>query len=78
MQSLYSFQEEQLGTAHAVKWQSEHLSTQQGTTLVVCGDTPLITAETLKSLIEHHEKIKLKLQFYQQLQPNPFGYGRIV
>src|SRR5699024_8022035 len=46
--SLYSFQEEQLGTAHAVKTASEHLSDKQGTTLVVCGDTPLITTGTLK------------------------------
>ena len=53
--SLYSFQEEQLGTAHAVKMASEHLSESQGTTLVVCGDTPLITTATLKSLVEHHE-----------------------
>ena len=43
-QSLYSYQNEQLGTAHAVKMAEEHLHTQEGTTLVVCGDTPLITS----------------------------------
>ena len=57
--SLYSFQETQLGTAHAVKMASEHLQEKTGTTLVVCGDTPLITASTLQSLIEHHERCLL-------------------
>ena len=38
-QSLYSYQEEQLGTAHAVKMANEHLKEVEGTTLVVCGDT---------------------------------------
>ncbi len=47
---------------------SEHLKDKQGTTLVVCGDTPLITATTLKSMIEHHENTKHRLLFYQQLQ----------
>ena len=38
-QSLYSYQEEQLGTAHAVKMANEHLKEVEGTTLVVCGYT---------------------------------------
>ena len=42
-QSLYSFQDKQLGTAHAVKMAHEHLADKEGTTLVVCGDTPLHT-----------------------------------
>ena len=33
---------------------NEHLKEVEGTTLVVCGDTPLIT-HTLQKLIEHHE-----------------------
>lgn len=77
-QSLYSFQEEQLGTAHAVRMAEEHIGTQEGTTLVVCGDTPLVTAETLKSLIEHHEQSHAKATVLSATAPNPFGYGRIV
>ena len=76
--SLYSFQEEQLGTAHAVKTASEHLSNKQGTTLVVCGDTPLITTGTLKSLVEHHEKNQAEATVLSATTTNPFGYGRIV
>ncbi|WP_426704008.1 bifunctional UDP-N-acetylglucosamine diphosphorylase/glucosamine-1-phosphate N-acetyltransferase GlmU [Staphylococcus shinii] len=76
--SLYSFQEEQLGTAHAVKMASEHLKDKQGTTLVVCGDTPLITATTLKSMIEHHENKKAQATVLSATASNPFGYGRIL
>lgn len=77
-QSLYSFQEEQLGTAHAVRMAEEHIGTQEGTTLVVCGDTPLVTSETLKSLIEHHEQNQAQATVLSATAPNPFGYGRIV
>ncbi|MFQ3904943.1 bifunctional UDP-N-acetylglucosamine diphosphorylase/glucosamine-1-phosphate N-acetyltransferase GlmU [Staphylococcus sp. Mo2-7] len=76
--SLYSFQEEQLGTAHAVKTASEHLNDKQGTTLVVCGDTPLITTETLKSLIEHHENNQAQATVLTATATNPYGYGRII
>ena len=39
----------------------EHLHTQEGTTLVVCGDTPLITSETLQRLIAHHEETQAQV-----------------
>ncbi|PNZ26986.1 bifunctional N-acetylglucosamine-1-phosphate uridyltransferase/glucosamine-1-phosphate acetyltransferase [Staphylococcus petrasii] len=77
-QSLYSYQEEQLGTAHAVKMTQEHLENKEGTTLVVCGDTPLITAETLNKLIEHHEQAKAQATVLSATAQIPFGYGRIV
>ncbi|MEB8128190.1 bifunctional UDP-N-acetylglucosamine diphosphorylase/glucosamine-1-phosphate N-acetyltransferase GlmU [Staphylococcus succinus] len=76
--SFYSFQEEQLGTAHAVKMASEHLQDKQGTTLVVCGDTPLITTETLKALVDHHEQNQAQATVLSATAPNPFGYGRIL
>ena len=76
--SLYSFQEEQLGTAHAVKMAEEHLHTQEGTTLVVCGDTPLITSETLQRLIAHHEETQAQVTVLSATAQTPFGYGRIV
>ena len=48
-------QDQQLGTAHAVLCCREHLKDFRGETLVLCGDGPLIRAQTLKSLIESHE-----------------------
>lgn len=76
--SQYSFQAEQLGTAHAVKQAAEHLATQQGITLVVCGDTPLITSETLSKLMAHHEASKSQATVLSATTAQPFGYGRIV
>lgn len=77
-QSLYSFQEEQLGTAHAVKMAEEHLANKEGTTIVVCGDTPLITSETLQALIRHHESKQAQVTVLTASTFNPHGYGRIV
>lgn len=77
-QSLYSFQEEQLGTAHAVKTAQEHLADKEGTTLVVCGDTPLITSKTLQSLIDHHEGTNSQVTVLSASTSQPHGYGRIV
>src|SRR5699024_3990726 len=53
--SEYVTQEEQLGTGHAVIQAKELLQDKQGTTIVVCGDTPLITAETFEKLFNHHQ-----------------------
>src|SRR5690625_5072336 len=44
--SQFVTQEEQLGTGHAVQQAEELLKDKQGTTIVVCGDTPLLTEET--------------------------------
>ena len=42
-------QEEQLGTGHAVKCAADFIG-NEGDTLVLCGDTPLIKADTLAKL----------------------------
>ncbi|EGQ1587693.1 bifunctional UDP-N-acetylglucosamine diphosphorylase/glucosamine-1-phosphate N-acetyltransferase GlmU [Staphylococcus pseudintermedius] len=76
--SLYSFQQEQLGTAHAVKTAAEHLSAKEGITLVVCGDTPLITSATLSRLVAHHEQEGAQATVLSATASQPFGYGRIV
>ena len=57
---------------------NEHLKEVEGTTLVVCGDTPLITAHTLQKLIEHHESTHAQATVLSTTAQIPFGYGRIV
>jgi bifunctional UDP-N-acetylglucosamine pyrophosphorylase / glucosamine-1-phosphate N-acetyltransferase len=74
----FALQTEQLGTAHAVMQTSTMLEGQEGTTIVVCGDTPLITAETMNQLINHHENTKAKVTILTASADNPTGYGRIV
>lgn len=76
--SEYALQSEQLGTGHAVLMTKELLEKAEGTTLVVCGDTPLITAETLDSLFTEHEKSKAKATILTAHAENPFSYGRII
>lgn len=49
-------QKEQLGTGHAVLQAEALLKDAQGTLLVTCGDTPLVTKDTFTSLLDWHEK----------------------
>ena len=76
--SEYALQEEQLGTAHAVMQAREILEKKDGVTLVICGDTPLITAETMEALFAHHEKTKAKATILTAVADDPKGYGRII
>ena len=77
-QSEYVLQEEQLGTAHAVMQTKELLSGKQGTTLVICGDTPLIKAETMEALFQYHTEKEAKVTVLTAQASDPTGYGRII
>src|SRR5690625_2976265 len=77
-ESKYVTQEEQLGTGHAVLQAETLLGNVDGTTIVVCGDTPLITKETYQALIDHHEKVGSKGTVLTAKAPNPTGYGRVI
>jgi bifunctional UDP-N-acetylglucosamine pyrophosphorylase / glucosamine-1-phosphate N-acetyltransferase len=65
-------QEQQKGTAHAVLCCKEQLNGFDGETLVLCGDGPLIRAETLQKLIKKHEQEKATA-----ILDDPTGYGRV-
>jgi bifunctional UDP-N-acetylglucosamine pyrophosphorylase/glucosamine-1-phosphate N-acetyltransferase len=71
-------QEKQLGTAHAVLCCKEYLKDFTGETLVLCGDGPLIRAQTLKILIERHETGQAAATLATAVLDDPTGYGRIV
>lgn len=74
----FVIQEEQLGTAHAVLQVEDLLKDEKGTTIVVCGDTPLITGKTYESLFEFHETSQSVATVLTTKVPNPFGYGRVI
>lgn len=76
--SEYVLQAEQLGTAHAVQQAEPILGDLEGTTLVVCGDTPLIRPETMQALFAHHEAQSAKATILTAVAENPTGYGRIL
>ncbi|WP_409296411.1 bifunctional UDP-N-acetylglucosamine diphosphorylase/glucosamine-1-phosphate N-acetyltransferase GlmU [Peribacillus sp. SCS-26] len=76
--STYVLQEKQLGTAHAVMQAEGLLADKDGTTLIVCGDTPLIKSETMESLLRQHEESGAKASVLTAFTENPAGYGRII
>ncbi|MBY0095479.1 bifunctional UDP-N-acetylglucosamine diphosphorylase/glucosamine-1-phosphate N-acetyltransferase GlmU [Mesobacillus maritimus] len=76
--SHYALQEKQLGTAHAVLQAKEMLAGKEGTTIVVCGDTPLIKGETMEALFQHHEETGAKATILTARAIDPTGYGRII
>jgi len=70
-------QEEQLGTAHAVL-QCEQACRDAEDVLIVCGDTPLLRAETLDALIMHRRETKAAVSLLSARLDDPYGYGRIL
>lgn len=76
--SEYVLQAEQLGTAHAVLQAETTLANLSGTTIVICGDTPLITTETMSDLLNHHKQTGAKATILTAIASNPTGYGRII
>ncbi|WP_088043536.1 bifunctional UDP-N-acetylglucosamine diphosphorylase/glucosamine-1-phosphate N-acetyltransferase GlmU [Bacillus sp. EAC] len=76
--SEYALQAEQLGTAHAVIQAAPLLKDKEGTTLVICGDTPLITPETIQALFEEHERLQAKATILTAHLEDSTGYGRII
>jgi bifunctional UDP-N-acetylglucosamine pyrophosphorylase / glucosamine-1-phosphate N-acetyltransferase len=71
-------QAEQLGTGHAVQQTLETISKGTGPIIILCADTPLIAAKTLKDLIELHQKARAAITFITTMLDEPFGYGRVV
>lgn len=70
-------QEELLGTGHAVMQAGDFIE-DEGQVLVLFGDTPLITSDTLKAMIDHTETTGSQVTVLSTLVDNPFGYGRII
>ena len=70
-------QKEQLGTAHAVRMAEESVN-EDDTVVVLCGDTPLIEADTLEDLFEYHDKGEFAVTVLTTSVEDPTGYGRII
>ncbi len=71
------WQKEQLGTGHAAKlaqswWQN------YDNVMILTGDTPLITAETLTDFAAEHISSGCMCSFLSFELDNPMGYGRVI
>ena len=72
------WQKEILGTGHAVQQTESLLKDLEGETLVIYGDTPLVTPQTISSILHIHEKEKNALTVVSSILPDATGYGRMI
>ena len=71
-------QSPQLGTGHAVSMALPYLDKFDGEVIILCGDTPLVTSETIKEFVNYHRENSADVTVMSALFDNPANYGRIV
>ena len=72
-------QTEQRGTGHALMMAREALAgNQYDLVIVLSGDAPLITAETIRKLSDFHVAQKAAMTVLSAELDNPYGYGRVI
>ena len=74
----YAYQDELLGTGHAVMQAKKYLKGKKGKVVILYGDVPIIRPETLKNLINKSIKNKEYATLLTAKYENPTGYGRII
>jgi len=73
----FVYQENQLGTGHAVM-QAEKFISDDSDVIVLYGDTPLIRDSSIKEFIQYHSENSLVASILTTVMENPTGYGRIL
>ena len=71
------WQHEILGTGHALM-QVKELADKDGDIIVVSGDVPLLTTQTLRKVYHKHEKGNNALTICTSVLEDPTGYGRVI
>ena len=71
-------QEQQNGTAGAVAVCADALADFDGSLVVLSGDCPLISSETIAALVKAREDADAAVVVLSMELENPFGYGRII
>lgn len=74
----FVLQEEQLGTGHAVLSAKKNFENSEGTVLILCGDTPLLTSKLLKNFTAAHNESTCAATVLTAKMPDATGYGRII
>jgi bifunctional UDP-N-acetylglucosamine pyrophosphorylase/glucosamine-1-phosphate N-acetyltransferase len=70
-------QRERLGTGHAVL-QARAATGEEGTILILPGDMPLLTLETIERLVTQHTTSGAAATLLTATMDNPYGYGRVL
>jgi UDP-N-acetylglucosamine diphosphorylase/glucosamine-1-phosphate N-acetyltransferase len=76
-QVRHAIQDQQLGTGHAVQQAEDLLNSFEGNVLILSGDVPLLSEETLNTFIKFHETENSKATVLTAVLEDPTGYGRI-
>ena len=71
-------QEEPLGTGDAVRSAKSALDGYDGDVLILSGDTPMLTADLLRELVETHRREGADATILSAEPPDPRLYGRVV
>lgn len=74
----YAVQEPQHGTGHAVMQAEPLLRDFSGDVLALAGDTPLLTGDILRALLEHHRQTGAAATLLTAVLEDPGAYGRVV
>ena len=74
----YAYQDELLGTGHAVMQARKYLEGKKGKVVILYGDVPILRPETLKNLVSKSIKNKEYATLLTAKYENPTGYGRII
>jgi bifunctional UDP-N-acetylglucosamine pyrophosphorylase/glucosamine-1-phosphate N-acetyltransferase len=74
----FVLQEPQLGTGHALLQTAPLLRGQRGTAVLLSGDVPLLTPESLHGLVSAHDAAGAAATVLTAVVERPYGYGRIV
>ena len=74
----FALQEPQLGTAHALQTTEQVLAGRTGTVVLLSGDVPLLSPNTLRRLVDTHRGANAAATVVTATVERPYGYGRIV
>jgi len=74
----FAHQAEQRGTGHAVQCALPALDGFAGDVLVLCGDTPLLTTDVLRALVDDHGRAGRALTVLSAELAEPGSLGRIL
>ncbi len=71
-------QDQQLGTGHAVSMAKDLLADYQGPLVIMAGDVPLVSPETLLDFVAAHQALEAKLSVLTVKIEDPASYGRVI
>lgn len=78
VKATFALQAEQMGTGHAVMCALPEIGSNVSDVVILCGDVPLISPETINSLIDKHKNERADVTVLAVHVSNPKGYGRMV